>query len=1537
MRKSVTLISSLALCLALAVPAIAAPQGNPAKKAHAGPMLSVQPKEAADVLPLNNSLMLRRKSASSARSMFKTDRGPVVISNTPISTSAKQRVPYAAAQSSAPALMGCIVYADSWLATGAAYGVYSFDMNGNAEMVASDVNAQFGACVVGDKYWAAYQEDYWGIFVTNYTYLYNMEDWSVINYITQTDYSCFASALAAHPTTNVVYGSFYNADASAVEIGTLNAETYTRTGTLKTITDIADQWSAASFAPDGTLYVVTNGGDFGTVNLETGDFTLLKATGFTPQYLTSGAYDSKSGKFYYILCTDTEDTLYAIDVKNDYAITKCYDVPDNAEVMGLYVPAPLAEDGAPAAVTDLSVVFNGGALTGTAEFTLPSTTYAEDALSGPLSYKLYANNDVIASGTGNAGQTVSCPVAVSESGECTFIVVTTNSVGDSPKSNKVALYVGNDQPAKVSGLNMAFDKDALSVALTWDAVTSSVHGGYFDPAAVSYTVTRYKNDEVDTTFDRLTDTTFDDLLPSPDGLVAYSYGIQAVFGDAVSAEAVSNYAVAGSALPPYLNDFSTPLDAAFMTIYSPAGEKEWSYNAESKTMSVIYDTKKDKNAWLFTPALNLEAGKAYEFSFATWAGSLRYGNERVEVYMGTSPTVEAMAVMVADATEVDVDKANPMIVSGMLVPSADGEYYVGIHAISDADHHFLYADDISVSAPFASGASDIVTDFKAVPARDGNPDVTISFKAPTTTVLGKRLTSINTIEVSRDGEVVKVFDNPTFGSELSFVDNAGTCDDHKYSIVAYNDAGAGRVFSKTVFCGIGELALPVNVQISEDPGNPGTVILSWEPVLEDVNGNPVSPDVVGYRILADDGQTWLSGNYYYPASAPEFKYVACEPGQQVLTMALVVPYTVSTGVTSSSYAASDMIAVGTPYSCPFVESFPSSQITYNWMVSSAGCPDGRTGDNNWAIGKGSSTPECDPVDGDGGMLVWNPKTGRGNAYSNFISGLISVPDNDKAAFSFYYFNEEGSTSYDFRPFVMIGNSGEKHYLCDKLTNGEGAEAGWNRVLLSLGQYKGQIIKVGLEANCYNYNTLLCIDNFIVKAFADYDLAVQDFQIPANVKVGKESTVSAVVINYGNKDAGAYTVDLLIDGKVVETNGYDGLEASASQKVEFKVTAEIFSPETLSYQVKVNFAQDMVLDNNATEVKSAPVIQSTLPAVKDLEGSADGLNVNLAWSTPDLDNYAGAGDVESFEEYESFIIDNIGDWTLYDVDQAEHTYGFQGISFDNMNYKGSFIVFDAEGMEGANEDSKQKLMGHTGSKSICCFAADDRANDDWLVSPELPGMAQTVTFWAKSFDAQYLETFEFLYSTTDNNRDSFKSVAIERDIADDWNEYSFQLPEGTKYFAIRCISNDCFIFMVDDISFALESTEIHLKGYDVYRDGVKVNDALVTECGYTDANVEEGSHNYNVVVVYDEGESTLSNTVVVEASGIESIASASVGIAADKGAVVVTGTEGLNVSIVNAAGLTLHNAVATGSTVRVSVLPGVYVVKAGTKVAKLVVK
>lgn len=282
-----------------------------------------------------------------------------------------------------------------------------------------------------------------------------------------------------------------------------------------------------------------------------------------------------------------------------------------------------------------------------------------------------------------------------------------------------------------------------------------------------------------------------------------------------------------------------------------------------------------------------------------------------------------------------------------------------------------------------------------------------------------------------------------------------------------------------------------------------------------------------------------------------------------------------------------------------------------------------------------------------------------------------------------------------------------------------------------------------------------------------------------------------------------------------------------------------------------------------------------PGPASVVANAQGTTVTLSWEAPDLSDAANLPVTEDFESYEPFQFgDSIGGWTLFDIDKGPMN-GLTSIGVDIPNLtpketRGSFFVLNNEG-----EQFDDKFESHSGVQHISTmYNYNQMVNNDWIVSPLLPGTAQKISFWARSYSTQYgLESFNVLCSTTELEVDSFAIISGDRDIKAPlkWTEYKYDLPEGAKYFAIRCHSDFIYMFFVDDITYipAYEEGTFDIVGYNVYRDGVKLNDEPLAEPTYVDAGLDENTeYAYAVSAVYAKGESQ--PVAAGSVTGIESV-------------------------------------------------------------------
>ena len=174
----------------------------------------------------------------------------------------------------------------------------------------------------------------------------------------------------------------------------------------------------------------------------------------------------------------------------------------------------------------------------------------------------------------------------------------------------------------------------------------------------------------------------------------------------------------------------------------------------------------------------------------------------------------------------------------------------------------------------------------------------------------------------------------------------------------------------------------------------------------------------------------------------------------------------------------------------------------------------------------------------------------------------------------------------------------------------------------------------------------------------------------------------------------------------------------------------------------------------------------------------------------------------------------------------------------------------------------------------------------------------------------------------------------------WTEYAAKLPEGTKHFAIRCVSVDKFALMIDDLTFTeagAESIQLTLKGYNIYLDKTVQNNSPVSDTAIEHNPGDRNLHHYQVTAVYAEGESAGSNIVSVGQSGLDSVTVGNaVSVKAEGNVIVVSADTAIDVAIYATDGKLMF-ASAGNKLYKVAAQTGVYLVKAGDETVKLAVK
>ena len=1418
------------------------------------------------------------------------------------------------------------------------------------------LNAAWGGTGVGSSYYFnVCAEVIGGTVMDVETYLWETSTWQCIGYEMMPALDVLSYSMTCDPVTEIVYGCFFSVDLQSLEIGTLDPMTMKR---ISTIGPAEKALYAMGFASDGTLYGIDGNGALYTVSTTDGHYSKVADTGLATDYITGGTVDTFNDVFYYAICPGGPDedptadwALYSIDLRNGYNVEKCWELP--YEMGGFYVANAPAKDAAPAAPTDTSVDFTDNSLTGTFSFTAPTTTFDGTAATGALAYSILANGKEIAKGTTAYGAKVNAEITVPASGNYTLRAYVANEAGPSPKTANIVKWIGNGRPVAVSGFGAEYEPDNNQVWLYWNPVDKATADAYFDENKVTYSVTRTINGKNPTVIaDHTADTDWYDPIPAPGECVPYQYSIVAHFNDQTSDTVTSNFVPVGIIYPRFAPDFLSPLSIGYFVNADNSNHNlEWAHSEYSGAFLLNY------NRWpaisadvsLYTAPVHMEAGNEYEVNYSVYADG--YSPIGMGLQWGTSMhNLNAMSTLVEPET-VSLSNSSwqqPISRTVRVRPDNTGEYYFAIRTLTNnASSCGACLSAFSISQPLSLKGPEAVTDITLKPYYDGAKKLDISFHTPSVTIDGKKLTGLSKIEVRRGDELIKTFRNPTFDTELSFTDQGTKNEDVTYTITPFNMAGEGRSVTVNGHMGVNIPAAPVDCQINEVPGKFGTVRISWTPVAKDIDGNDIDPKLIKYAIFKSDYQTVVKNNITAATASTEFSAIDPDAGQAFVYY-LVVPYTEGgANGYAGGFGITPMIPVGTPFAMPYIDSFggglhyPMGQE----VIKTPGFNDNRG--MSVAAGVSSGGLSVGDADGDNGCLAWY--TVSGNAIK-LSSGNIHIDDADDVAMSYYYTGVPDMAGYQIDAYIIA--DGIETAVHPTIDTRDCAEKGWNRVQASLTPWRGKDVQFQFFITCESNNFAFGLDRIELRRFPARDLAAGEVGGPYKMTVGKPCSIMAQVLNEGSDDAPeGYTVDLYADGKVVSTLSGPAIKPYSSTLLNFEYTPSGFvDTDTQTFKTIVSWNLDEIAVNNESDELVISLEPSKYPAVTDLDGSLDeSLKATLTWTEPD--HAPKTYEItETFDDYEPFTVTGFGDWSLYDGD-GEDSWALGRKKYPNAEAPMAWMILDKTQIEGLGD---YELLPHSGDK--VAYASCAGQGDDWMISPELPGIAQTVTFYAATAPYDYgEESLEFYYSTTGTDIDDFIMLGERVDVPEGdwvydeyyeedvqvttWYEYSYNLPEGAKHFAIRYVSDNIWGLYIDDITFTISEETIGLLGYNLFRNGVMLNESPLTGCSFTDdlSSLGEGNYSYALETVYDKGKSGISNIVTVtRPSGIGGVTAQRVNIFSVARNIVIAGAEGDNVSIVGVDGKLLYNAPATG-TVSVPVATGTYMVKVGDSVSKIIVK
>lgn len=984
---------------------------------------------------------------------------------------------------------------------------------------------------------------------------------------------------------------------------------------------------------------------------------------------------------------------------------------------------------------------------------------------------------------------------------------------------------------------------------------------------------------------------------------------------------------------PYDSDFGANGLNGWTVIDANGDGRLWECN--SNEVSIPYNPSKPMDDWMISPPLNLEGSRPYILTIVAHPSSSTYP-ERMEVKFGASPDVDGMNVTLLEPFMLDAD-SDQTFKAKIMAPS-DGIWYVGLHGISDPDMNILYVRSVTVEEGASPLAPGTVTDFVVTADSTGAKNVSVSMTTPATTISGAELTDLTKVVLSRGETELKTFESPQPGSVLSFEDTVDAEGEVTYTAVAFNSKGEGDPVSAACYVGMSVPAEPRHATMSRTP-NFGEVCVKWDAVTEDVNGKPLAPGSVTYAVVKYEDGNWV--NLKENLTDTSYTFTALTSGQGFVQCGVYA-------VTDLGRTGADagMIAVGTPYDS-IMESFANGEIHYNWATEHIiyGYLD---------IFNDSSLKDMKSQDGDNGYMgIYGLQEGYG---MHFISGLVDMKDMANPALSFWLNNLLNGDDMDEVRVAVNCIDGTEDSGFVTLCEGAVAELcggndGWQKIIVPLGDYAGKVVQFRLSGITHQYMYKYFDDIRLVSSVAT-DLSAVSVSAPARVGLDESYDVVVNVRNEGTKTLPDYKVTLYADGHELSVKSCGEIKPGEQQKVVFTRVMPRMGASDVVYSASVSVAGDEVSGNDkAAEVTVSPELP-TVPKPDGLSGKAVDEGVELSWNAPDLNGPVEHPVTEDFEDGEPFAA-KCGDWVFVDVDDYV-VGGPDGINMPGVvpgESKGAFWVWDQD-VSGADFT----FNARSGKKYLfSLFRSDDGQADDWAISPELNGEAQQVSFYAASYNERWLERVEVWYSEGSVEPADFIKVegvggtvpgptgTTQSSFVQGWTLYTADLPAGARRFAIRSCAIGGFMLMVDDATFipgAGYFSGLDIAGYNVYRDGEKINESLVQATSYLDEDTEpETSYVYAVSVVYgDNSESAASVPYELSTleNGVGEVKATLPAVRVTGNDIVVLNAEDTKVCVASADGRTIYSG--PGSAVlTIPVADGIYVVTAGETIVKLVVR
>lgn len=1412
-------------------------------------------------------------------------------------------------------------------------GFYSFSDNGDDLKAVSETQSGRrvtggGAYADGYFYYINGQQTLQG--VSNTFNKLDTDTWKVVdssghNSPTKTD----AISLAYDYITARMYACSVDEEAHTYMLRSVNLES----GEFTDVAKLDHNFTAMAFDANGQLWGIAK--DTSTfpyemhlykINHQTGASQHIGGLGYNqkPSY-AAAIFDFRTGKLYWQGETYTTNehyeesyVSYLLEVNLQTGKATVVREFPACEIFGaIFIKG--SHPKAPAAAEELKMNYSQTSPNnGVFSFKVPAKRYDGSALSGSVKAEVFVDGELkYTLNALAAGGEAKTPELTLSNGSHDFRVYLYDSAGNKSVAADTKIWGGKDVPAAPQNIKVTATDRGDRATVTWDPVTTSKSGGVFDSRNVSYKVILRPDMQV--VAENLKTTSF--TCEPERNMLLSQFEIVPVTPDGEGVHAVSTPFLLGSAYSmPYLETFDTQTAFNTFTLISVNGVANeggdrwlWHPDFRSACYWLNYDYYNKPDAWLITPTLALEKDKVYRLQFQTRGFASGESYLTLTAAVGALPTVESLDREILRHSGKATTKTNYTTCSSLFL-AEEGDCRIGLHLVSDGNDH-TEIDNLRVAY---YGPSTIPAAPEVVSSEKSGSAAVLTVKAPKVDTKGNAISSLVRLSLYRKGSSTPLatVSNPPVGAEIRLRDANPVDGPNDYIITASNADGEG--LESTAFINMNSAApLKVSSVVLRVSGSGDDVDVSWTypEGYPSATGSVLDPSEITYDLyrgkdlIARD----LKTTSYHDA---DVKGLYPDDLQKRVSYSVVA----STSGGKSEMVTSECV-IGRAYDIPVSEHDFYEMSTRPWTSSPAAA---------WIPTSRGYEPMTDPFTGS--SLMTCTSAGRSEQY--WTSPRFNLTSLAEPELTFYLHGDPGNQSY-----LEIGVIPDVDGVEQNLITLPGVhscdvdESGWRKVTVSLAECakynRASIVFIGHA----NGRPIYVDDIDIDGRKLNNDARVRSLSGPSNCVLGRENVYTANVHNNGLNPVTDAVVKLMFNGSEVASKKIS-LAVDATENVELTYAPGLDGEECEGkISMSVTAANDENHDNDYDEMR-VQVIVPNVPYVHDLQGSYDAAKeeVSLFWNEPV--KYPRAFPVkDDFESYDNFIIDNIGDWKLVDEDGEATIAGIRGsygtLTWTNCGLPQAYIVFNPR-VVGTND----LAPAFSGEKCLVAMSAASK-NDDWLISPQLLGAEQTISFYARSMHPSYPEQFEILVSKTGDNPADFERLKLSQ-AASDWKKYEFDLPEGSRYFAIRCVSEGKFAFMVDDIEYIPAQPSVDLLGFNLYRDGESLASSI-GETEYADRNVKMGEeHTYHVRALYADGESISSNACFISTTGVNGVGVSNVKVYSTDNTINIEGAAALLVSVSALDGKLLYNFTGTGRDA-VSVVPGIYLVTVADRAVKILVK